>query len=414
MNGSVCIPGSKSISHRAMIAAAMADGESLLKGVLFCKDTDFTRKALQELGAGMARRGGNLLVRGNGGRLRTAASRRTLFVGNAGTSMRLLLSIMSLGRGEFLLDGSPRMRQRPVGVLVKALNELGARVSFPGHEGYPPVLVKARGLPGGSVEIPGEESSQYLSSLLLAAPYAGKDTEIRVTGLLLSRPYVDMTVQVMEEFGARVSRRGYEFFRVESGYHYQPRTFAIEADVSAAGYFWAGAAVTQGSVTTTNVDSFSTRQGDTGFLDILEEMGCRVRREPGKVTVQGGTLKGLDVDMGAMPDVVPTLAAVALFAQGKTTIRNVAHLRLKESDRLKVVAAEWKRLGARVEELSDGLIIEGGRPLKGTVVDPHDDHRIAMSLAVVGLKVPRLMIANEACVNKSFPTFWELWNTLGS
>jgi 3-phosphoshikimate 1-carboxyvinyltransferase len=195
--------------------------------------------------------------------------------------------------------------------------------------------------------------------------------------------------------------------------HYQPRTFEIEADVSAASYFWAAAAVAGGSVTTANVDPFSTCQGDSGFLDILEQMGCRVKREQGEVTVHGGTLEGLEVDMGAMPDMVPTLAAAALFAKGKTTIRNVAHLRLKESDRLRAVAEEWKRLGARVEELPDGLIIEGDRPLEGAVVDPHDDHRIAMSLAVIGLKVPGLVITHKTCVNKSFPAFWELWDTLG-
>ncbi len=412
MRASVRIPGSKSVSHRAMIAAAMAEGESLLKGVLFCEDTDYTGKALQTLGADMIRRGDDLLVRGNGGRLTTNASGNTLFVGNAGTSMRLLLSVVSLGHGEFVLDGSPRMRQRPVGTLVNALHDLGARLSFLAKEGYPPVLVKARGLRGGSVEISNEESSQYLSSLLLAAPYTERDTEIRVKASLLSRPYVDVTIKVMETFGARVLRRGYEYFRVESGTHYRPRTFVVEADVTAAGYFWAAAAVTGGSVTTTNVDPFSTSQGDTGFLEILEKMGCRVMREQGTVTVQGGALQGLTVDMGTMPDVVPTLAAVALFAQGKTTIRNVAHLRLKESDRLRAVAAEWKRLGAQVEELSDGLIIEGGRPLKGAALDPHNDHRIAMSLAVVGLKVSGLVITDKTCVNKSFPTFWDLWKSL--
>ncbi len=412
MNGSVPIPGSKSLSHRAMIAAALADGESLLKGVLFCGDTDYTRKALEMLGAVMAPRGEDLLVQGTGGRLKRAASGINVFMGNAGTTLRFLLSVVSLSRGEFVLDGSPRMRQRPVGILAHALNALGARVRFPGKTGFPPVLVEARGLSGGSVEIPGEESSQHLSSLFLAAPYAREDTEVRVTGQLLSRPYVDMTVKVMEAFGAGVSRQGYELFRVKSGEHYQPRTFTIEADVSAAGYFWAGAAVSGGSVTTVNVDPFATSQGDIGFLDILEEMGCRVKREPGKVTVQGGTLNGVEVDMGTMPDTVPTLAAVALFATGKTVIRNVAHIRLKESDRIGAVAAEWKRLGARVEELPDGLVVEGGLPLKGASVDPHHDHRIAMSLAVIGLRVPGLVITDKTCVNKSFPTFWDLWDAL--
>lgn len=411
MNGTVRVPGSKSLSHRAMIAAALADGDSLLRGVLFCEDTDHTREALGILGAATTRRGDDLLVTGTAGRLRNATSRNTVFVGNSGTSMRLLLPIAALCSGEFLLDGSPRMRQRPVGPLAKALCDQGAKISFPGDEGYPPVLVNGRGLRGGSTAIPGEDSSQYLSALLLAAPYAHKDMKIRVLGTLSSRPYVDMTIGVMEAFGARVLRQGYDYFSVESGCHYQPRTFAIEADVSAAGYFWAGAAVTGGNVTTIGVDPLTTFQGDIGLLDVLRQMGCTVWRESGKVTVQGGALKGVEVDMQAMPDAVPTLAAVALFARGKTALRNIAHLRLKESDRLRAVAAEWRRLGAQVEELPDGLIIEGDHPLQGTIMDPHDDHRIAMSLAVVGLRVPNLVIPNKACVNKSFPTFWELWDT---
>ncbi|MFZ0448150.1 MAG: 3-phosphoshikimate 1-carboxyvinyltransferase [Desulfatiglandaceae bacterium] len=409
----VRIPGSKSMTHRALICAALAAGESRLRDVLFCEDTDYTLEALETLGAAMTLDGADLLVAGTGGRLKRARASENIFLGNAGTSMRLFLSVVSLGRGEFLLDGSPRMRERPVGELVKALNGLGADLSFPKDNGYPPVLVRARGIRGGAVRISGRESSQYISSLLLAAPYAEEDTQIIVSGPISSSPYVYMTLQVMEAFGASVSRKGYEHFSVRSKVHYRPTVFVVEADASSASYFWAAAAVSGGSVTTENVDPFSSSQGDMGFLDILEKMGCGVRREPDGVTVQGAPLKGVEVDMLHMPDMVPTLAAVALFAKGGTVIRNVAHLRLKESDRLSAICLEWSRLGAHVKEMKDGLVIEGGHPLKGALLNPHDDHRLAMSMAVIGLGVPGMVIQGDDCVKKSFPNFWEMWDRLG-
>ncbi len=408
----VRIPGSKSMSHRGLICAGLAGGQSRLRDVLFCEDTDYTREALETLGAATTIDGGDLLVGGTGGRLKRSRAGESLFLGNSGTSMRLLLSVASLGRGEVILDGSPRMRERPVGELVKALNGLGADLSFVRDDGYPPVLVRARGIRGGSVRISGRESSQYISSLLLSAPYADEDTEILVSGPISSSPYVDMTLQVMEAFGAEVTRKGYEHFSVRSKVGYWPTRFVVEPDVSSASYFWAAAAVAGGSVTTQNVDPFSSSQGDKGFLDILEEMGCGVRRGPDGVTVQGAPLKGGEVDMLHMPDMVPTLAAVALFARGRTVIRNVAHLRLKESDRLSAICLEWSRLGAHVEEMEDGLIIEGEHPLEGTQLNPHDDHRLAMSMAVIGLRVHGVVIHGDDCVKKSFPGFWELWDGL--
>ena len=413
LSAHVHIPGSKSMTHRGMICAGLAEGESRLSNVLFCEDTDRTREALEVLGAAMKSEGGDLLVKGTGGRTETLWKKDKIFVGNSGTSMRFILSAASLGRGEFILDGTSRMRERPVGALVRALNGLGADLSFVGEEGYPPVSVKARGIRGGSVHLSGTESSQYLSSLLLATPYAKEDTEIILEGALSSKPYVDMTLQAMETFGAEVMRKGYERFSVRAGAGYRPTNFFVEPDMSTASYFWAAAAVAGGSITTENVDPFSTSQGDLGFLDILVEMGCGVRKGQGGVTVEGAQLKGVDVDMGDMPDMVPTLAAVALFAKGRTVIRNVAHLRLKESDRLGAICLEWTRLGARVEETRDGLVIEGGNPLRGTLLSPHDDHRLAMSMAVIGLKVPGVVIDGEECVKKSFPGFWDLWDGLG-
>jgi 3-phosphoshikimate 1-carboxyvinyltransferase len=229
---------------------------------------------------------------------------------------------------------------------------------------------------------------------------------------MVSGPYVDLTLEVMHRFGVEVRREGYRWFQVLPGPGYRPGTFQIEGDASSASYFWAAAAVTRGCVATENIRAASSRQGDLAFLDILERMGCTVKREDRRVIVQGKALVGLETDMSPLPDMVPTLAAVALFARGKTVIRNVPHLRYKESDRLHALKEQWTRLGARIEELPDGLIIEGLAPLQGALCDPHDDHRLAMSLAVVGLRVPGIRIQDEHCVAKSFPRFWEWWDSL--
>jgi 3-phosphoshikimate 1-carboxyvinyltransferase len=244
--------------------------------------------------------------------------------------------------------------------------------------------------------------------LLLSAPYARRDVEIEVTGTLVSSPYVDLTLGVMAAFGVRAYREGYEYFKVEAGQPYRSRRLLVEGDVSSASYFWAAAAVTGGSVTTKNINAGS-RQGDMGFLAVLQDMGCRVEPGDGEIRVHGRGLCGVDADMSAMPDLVPTLAAIAPFAKGRTVIRNVSHLRYKESDRLAAVAREWTRLGCRVDEHADGLTVYGDQKLSGDLVDPHGDHRIAMSLAVIGLRVPGIRIANEGCVDKSFPGFWETW-----
>ncbi|MBW1733997.1 MAG: 3-phosphoshikimate 1-carboxyvinyltransferase [Deltaproteobacteria bacterium] len=408
----VRIPGSKSITHRAIIAAGLADGTSVLRNFLECEDTLYTMGALREMGAGTVIEGTDLVIEGTGAEFKAIPERKTLALGNSGTSLRLLLSVVALCRGEFLITGTERMLSRPVGPLVLALNQLGVDATCVKGNGCPPVLMKAGGMAGGTVKMKGDQSSQFLSSLLLSGPYAHRDVEIRITGELVSRPYVDITCDVMERFGVHVERDGYTRFRVPSGTTYMARDLTVQGDASSASYFWAAAAVTGGTVTTENIDPFATSQGDIQFLEVLEQMGCVVDRGADRVVVHGGALTGIEVDMGHTPDLVPTLAAMALFAEGKTIIRNVPHLRHKESDRLRAVALEWARLGGKVGELSDGLIIHGGTPLSGSVVHPHDDHRLAMSLAVVGLRVPGIVIKNNACVNKSFPAFWYLWDRL--
>lgn len=412
LNTTVRIPGSKSITHRAIIAAGLANGESLLQDFSECEDTLYTANTLQELGANLSYEGKSIRVTGTGGKFRPPLNCKRLYLGNSGTSFRLLLSVVALGRGEFILTGTQRMLTRPIGPLVTALKQLGVEVSCVENNDCPPVHLKANGIRGGTVSMPGDKSSQFVSSLLLSGPYAENDIEIKLSGELVSRPYVDVSIDVMKLFGVKVDREGYRYFRIPSGQAYQPGEFTIQGDASSASYFWAAAAVTGGTVATENIHPYATRQGDIRFLETLERMGCFIEKKSDRVVVHGGTLSGIDVEMSDMPDMVPTLAAIGLFARGKTTIRNVSHLHYKESDRLRALALEWNRLGGRVEETGDGLIIHGGRPLSGTLIDPHDDHRLAMSLAVVGLRVPGIRIREEGCVNKSFSRFWELWDRL--
>ncbi len=405
------IPGSKSISHRFLVASALARGKSMLSNVLGCEDTSVTMDALRTLGVLITHEGSDIRVSVSGGNFTPSGTETRLFAGNSGTSFRLLLSVAALTEGNVLLTGTERMKKRPIGPLVEALRGLGVRIEYTGAQGYPPVLVKSSGIRGGEICIPGNESSQYISSILLCAPYAASDVVIHVDETPVSCSYIDLTLDAMRTFGIEVERDGYRTFRVPSGGGYLARDAFVQADISSASYFWAAAAVTGETIITENTDVMRTRQGDAGFLDLLEAAGCLVIREKRKVIVQGGNLRAIDADMSAMPDMVPTLASVALFCHGTTRIRNILHLRYKESDRISAIAREWSRMGAQVEEKKDELIIRGGLPLKGACIDPHNDHRIAMSAAVAGLRVP-LRIDNPGCVRKSFPNFWKLWDDL--
>ncbi len=412
INAVLPIPGSKSLSHRALIAAALADGKSVLKSFLSCEDTLYTADALRKMGIKIDVKGDTALVHGNGGLFTKKPGKTEIHLGNSGTSYRLLLSAAALAEGIYYFTGSERMKERPVEYLVDALRNLGVEITYPEKDGYPPVLINAAGIKGGSVKIPGNISSQYISSLLLSAPYTESGVEIEVTGKLVSQPYIDLTLDVMNAFGVNVEHREYKRFYVHGGQTYQAGEHFIDGDASSASYFWGAAAVTGGTVKTENIRPMKTRQGDIRFINILEKMGCEAAREDCSVTVKGGPLKGISVDMGSMPDMVPTLAVIALFARGKTVIHNVSHLKHKESNRIADTAEELRRIGGRVEELEDGLVIYGGEKLTGGEIDPHNDHRLAMSFAVAGLKVPGLSIKNEGCVNKSFPAFWEIWSEM--
>jgi 3-phosphoshikimate 1-carboxyvinyltransferase len=402
-DGVVTIPGSKSYTHRALILSSLADGESILIHALRCEDTERTAQALLKFGVEIFWESDAVRILGRGGKFKAAEDR--IDVGNSGTSMRFLTALAALNNGITLLDGSERMRKRPIGELLSGLGELGVRAYSQKGNDYPPVIVESQGLKGGTVKIKGEESSQFLSGLLMVAPYAQRDVSIEVTGSLASEPYVDITLDVMSAFGVGIRNQGYRSFFIKAGQRYLPQKYRIEGDASNASYFFSAAAVCRGKVKVKNLNP-ATIQGDIGFLDILERMGCGVTRGSDWIEVLGGELHGIEIDMNEMPDLVPTLAVTAAFARGKTVIRNIGHLRFKESDRIHALAAELGKMGIRVNEGEDGLEVEGGKP-QGAEIETYDDHRMAMSFAIAGLGAPGVKIKGERCVDKSFPEFWE-------
>lgn len=401
------LPGSKSYTHRALVAASLATGESLLTNALDAEDTRLTAQALAQLGAKIDWRADGVRVQGTGGRWQPVPG--PIYLGNSGTSMRFLTALAALGEGEYRLTGSPRLCERPLGELLEALAQLGVRAYTTRGDGCPPVIVQG-GLKGGQANLSGAISSQYLSALLFISPLSPEGGKIEITGNLVSKPYVDLTLEVLGDFGISYFRQGYRSFHLPGGQCYLPQDYAIEADASSASYFWAAAALTQGQVTIANLTPDSC-QGDVGFIKVLERLGCRVSFGEAGLTVAGGPLQGVEVDMSTMPDLVPTLGILAAFAKGDTVITGVAHLRHKESDRLAAVATELQKMGVSARETADGLIITGGQP-RGAAIDTYQDHRVAMSFAVAGLQAPGTVIKDPNCVAKSFPEFWDFFAKL--
>jgi 3-phosphoshikimate 1-carboxyvinyltransferase len=411
VSATVILPGSKSLTNRALALAALSP-RCTLTGALESQDTDRMIDCLRRAGWMVGVDSDRKTITVEPYRTDDATvdlsgyARADLFVGNSGTTIRFLTGILALGKGEYRLDGDARMRERPIGDLVDALIQLGVDARTEKGNDCPPVRLNARGLHGGRARIRADKSSQFISGLLLALPFASGDTAIAVDGPVVSEPYIDMTVRLLRSVGLRIDcLEGGRAFFVPGNQHYAGGTIAIEPDASAASYFWAAAAILGGRVTVAGLTRTSL-QGDVAFVDVLQQMGCRIEECDSGITVHGGPLHGIDVDMNAISDTVMTLAAVACFADGPTRIRNVAHIRHKETDRIAAVATELRRLGAEVEELADGLTITP-RPLNGAAVETYNDHRMAMSLALLGLRVPGVVIKNPGCVAKTYPGFWE-------
>ncbi len=400
------IPGSKSITNRALLLAAMANGRSVIENALFSDDTNCMMDALGRLGfsvdAGQA--GQRVSVEGRGGTIPAAGAE--LFVGGAGTAMRFLTGFLTLGRGNFRIDGNQRMRERPIGPLLDALQRLGASVYSERDNRCPPVIIEAgrAAFRGGPISIDARASSQFVSAMLMPAPLWPEGLRLQAAGEA-ARPFIDMTLRMMEAWGVRSSAENGTIV-IPGGQRYEARRYLVEPDVSSASYFAAAAALLRASVKIPGLGRDSV-QGDTGFLGVLERMGARVEWQPDGVEITGTEdLRGVDVAMNAMPDMVATLAAMAPFASSPTKIRKVDFIRYHESDRLRAIATELRRLGAGVAESDDGMEIQPSR-LQPAVIEPHDDHRIAMAFAVAGLKLAGVRVRNPGCVAKTFPAFFE-------
>lgn len=404
IRGTIRPPGSKSLTNRALIVAALAEGSSILTGVLDSQDTHVMIDSLRRLGLTVEQDLDQDLVRIGGCRGKPPAARANLWLENSGTSIRFLTALCSLGQGQFRLDGNARMRERPIGELAVALRQLGADVRCELNNDCPPVVVRGSGLPGGTAKVGASISSQYLSALLMAAPSAHHPVTLEIEGELVSEPYVAMTQRVMEAFGVTVATPSPGVFRI-APQAYRAGTYEIEPDASAASYFFAAAAITGGEVTVAGLTRRAL-QGDVAFVDSLERMGCEVSEGREGITVKGRPLRGIDIDMNAISDTAQTLAAVAPFASGPTRIRNIAHIRHKETDRIAAVAAELRRIGQQVEEFPDGLLISPA-PIRAAEIQTYEDHRMAMSFALVGLKAPGIRIADPDCTAKTYPHFFK-------
>ena len=396
-------PASKSYTNRALLIAALAKGVSTLSNPLFSDDTKYMRLALEQFGISVKQENCAFIVSGTGGHIQ--CPRNEISIGLAGTTMRFLTTFAALSPGTTQLTGEKRMLERPISDLLKALNQIGVNARSLKNNGCPPLEISGGGIPGGEISLAGNNSSQYLTSILLSAPYFKNETTINIIGELTSKPYADITLDIMKTFGVDVECTDHSRFYIPADQTYHAMDYAIEADWSSASYFLAAAAITQGEVTLIGLNSKSV-QGDAGFLNVLEKMGCTIERSSEKIFIKGNPLRGIDINMNSMPDVVQTLAVTALFAEGKTCISGIGNLRIKETDRIGALEQELSRLGAHVESGEDFLKIRPGAYIPADI-ETYDDHRMAMSFALAGLKVPGIRIKNPSCVEKSFPDFFK-------
>jgi len=393
---------------RILIAAALSDGICTIHNGLKSEDTLLTLDALRQMGITIDVTDDRFVVHGAKGAFKPCMD--PIYLGNSGTSVRLLTAVAALGKGDYTLTGTQRMGERPIQDLLDGLSQIGVKVRSVNDNGCPPIEIEGGNVSGGSIDLKCGVSSQFLSALLLIAPCTKKGIQINVIEGPVSRPYVDMTVDVMKEFGVEVHRDGYNRFGVSGGQIYRAGSYVVEPDCSQAGYFWAAAAISGAKIKVKGITR-KTRQGDVRFTELLEKMGCDILYETDGIAVSGGPLSAITADMADMPDMVPTLAVVASFAEGTTVIQNVAHLKAKESDRLGSVVQELSKIGIQASCSHTGMMVTGGMS-HGSKIDTYGDHRMAMSFSLVGLKVPRIFIKDEMCVEKSFPNFWDVFQGL--
>ncbi|MFV0574144.1 MAG: 3-phosphoshikimate 1-carboxyvinyltransferase [Vibrio sp.] len=413
ISGEINLPGSKSVSNRALLLAALADGTTKLTNLLDSDDIRHMLNALTKLGVQyqLSADKTECTVQGLGGAF-SVDSPIELFLGNAGTAMRPLAAALCVGQGEFVLTGEPRMKERPIGHLVTALQAAGAQVEYLENENYPPLKITGTGLQSGSVSIDGSISSQFLTAFLMAAPFAQGDIKINIEGELVSKPYIDITLDIMQKFGVAVENNDYQSFVIKAGQKYQsPSEFLVEGDASSASYFLAAAAIKGGEIKVTGIGKNSI-QGDIQFADALEKMGAEIEWGEDYVLCRKGELKAIDMDFNHIPDAAMTIATTALFATGTTAIRNVYNWRVKETDRLSAMATELRKVGAVVEEGEDYITITPPEKLTHAAIDTYDDHRMAMCFSLVALSDTAVTINDPGCTSKTFPTYFERFNQL--
>jgi 3-phosphoshikimate 1-carboxyvinyltransferase len=404
--GTVRLPGSKSISNRVLLLAALARGETRIGGLLDADDTRVMKDALEKLGVEFK----NSSVKGVAGPF--PIKKAELFLGNAGTAFRPLTAALALSNGEYRLSGVPRMHERPIGDLVDALRGIGARVDYAGKEGFPPLEIGPAEVLPSVVTVRGDVSSQFLSALLMALPLTGKAATIEVEGELISRPYVEITLNVMSRFGVEVKKTGWSRFEVAAGPYRSPGKIMVEGDASSASYFLAAGALGGGPVRVEGLGRASI-QGDVRFTEVLERMGAKIILLEDAIEASGGkTLKPIDMDLNHIPDAAMAAAVLALFAEGPSTLRNIASWRVKETDRLAAMATELRKLGAEVEEGADYLRISPGKLKAGVAIDTYDDHRMAMSFSLVALGGVPVTINDPGCVAKTFPGYFEAFRAI--
>jgi 3-phosphoshikimate 1-carboxyvinyltransferase len=414
VSGEVLAPPSKSYTHRAVILASLAAGESTIQNPLLSDDTLYTINACRLLGADIALESDRLKIIGTGGQIRATHDKQRIFAGNSGGTIRMVASLAALGQTKVIFDGDSRLRQRPIGDLISALQNLGVRARSLNNNDCPPIEIQGGGLSGGEVITRGQVSSQHISSLLMIAPYTKDGIRIKIADGLRSRPYIDITLDVMQAFGVEAENKDYKEFIVKGGQRYQARNYQIEGDYSSAAYFFAAGAIGGKPITVKNLGTDSM-QGDRHFLTILSEMGCSVEHQKEGIKIsRNKELSGITIDMGDYPDLVQTVVVVAAHAGGKTTITNIAHLRLKESDRIGDTAAELGRMEIKVNVTENTIVVYGGKP-RGAEIEAHADHRMAMSFSTAALFAEGDSIINGAeAVSKSYPQFFADLKKLGA
>ncbi len=408
VNGTVNLPGSKSLSNRALLLAALANGVTTIHNLLDSDDIRHMLDALKALGIEYTLNEDKTIckVTGNGGPINSDIAHE-LYLGNAGTAMRPLCAALCLGKGEFTLTGEPRMSERPIDSLVESLQTMGCDIKYHDFPGFPPVTINGTGLQGGHVKIDGSVSSQFLTAFLMAAPLAKDDITIEIVGELVSKPYIEITLDLMSKFGVEVEHTNLQSFIVKGNQQYQtPGDVFVEGDASSASYFLAAGAIKGGTITVTGVGSDSV-QGDKHFADVLEAMGAKIEWQPHSITVSAGELTAVDMDMNHIPDAAMTIATAALFAKGTTSIRNIYNWRVKETDRLNAMATELRKVGAIVEEGHDYITITPPETLNHAAIDTYNDHRIAMCFSLVALSDTPITINDPGCTAKTFPTYFD-------